>query len=237
MAEDAGPARASARSSAAKSENQANDKATDEADAAAKVAEAVAEAVAKALGDQFTGALREVFREQRDIIADQASLRRADSELVQGIMEEMLVRREKDAELLKKIEQADTKRPESAPTARRIDAEPGQLLLGLQFNALSNALSSRKRTGVNRDDSMIPPPEIRRATTGGKLGFTMHFVASLPSAAATVGIQYLDKHPRDLVRVDKLSGNSLDLASDQVQFVELLDGRALPIAFGIPYRR
>ena len=232
MAEDTGTARASARSSAAKPGNQAAGDPNDQADTAARVAEAVA----KALGDQFTGALREIFTEQRDIFARQADLREADYVLVRTMVDEQRERRAKDAELLKKIEQAETKRPEPA-TTRRIDAEPGQLRLGLQFNALSNVLGSRKRTRVGRDDSLLPPPEIRRGTIGGKPGFTLTFVAPLPSVAATVGIQYLDNNPKDLVRVEKISGNSLDLASDQVQFVELLDGRAIPIAYGITYRR
>ncbi|MBT2521853.1 hypothetical protein [Arthrobacter sp. ISL-28] len=231
MAEDTGPARASARSSAAKQGTKADDPADGQPDAELTLA------VAKAIGEQLSGAIRDVFSEQRDIFAGQAALREADYVLVREMVQEQLARREKDAELLKKIEQSETKRPDPAPMARRIDAEPGQLLLGLQFNALSNALSSRKRTRVGRDDSLIPPPEIRKVTVGQKQVFTLTFVAALPSAAATVGIQYLDDQPKDFVRVDKLSGNSLDLASDRVQFVELFDGRALPIAYGIPYRR
>jgi hypothetical protein len=233
MAEDTGPARASARSSAAKQGTKADDPADGQPDA-----EELTLAVAKAIGEQLSGAIRDVFSEQRDIFAGQAALREADYVLVREMVQEQRARREKDAELLKKIEQSETKRPDPFPMARRIDAEPGQLLLGLQFTALSNALSSRKRTRMGRDDSLIPPPEIRsKVTVGQKQVFTLTFVAALPSAAATVGIQYLDDHPKDLVRVDKLSGNSLDLASDRVQFVELLDGRALPIAYGIPYRR
>lgn len=231
MAEDTGPARASARGSAAKPGTKDDHTANGQADAE------LALAVAKALGEQLSGAIRDVFSEQRDLFAGQAALREADYVLVREMVQEQRARRDKDAELLRKIEQSEAKRPEPAPTARRVDADPGQLLLGLQFNALSNALSSRKRTRAGRDDSLIPPPEIRRSTAGGKPVFTLTFVAALPSAAATVGIQYLDDHPKDLVRVDKVSGNSLDLASDQVQFVELLDGRALPIAYGIPYRR
>lgn len=235
MAEDTGTARVSSPGSAAKA-----DPAKDEAGGPTEAADLrVAEAVARALGEQLSGAIRDVFTEQRDIFARQADLREADYVLVRTMVDEQRERREKDAELLKKIEQAETKRPEPAPIpkARRVDAEPDQLRLGLQFNALSNALSSRKRTGLGRDETLIPPPEIRPAKSGGKSPFTLTFVRPLPSAAATVGVQYLDERPKDLVRVDKLSGLSLDVASDQVQFVELLDGRALPIAYGIPYRR
>lgn len=228
--EDTGTARAAARSSAAKPGSQANDHATDQA------AAELALAVAKALGEQLSGAIREVFSEQRDLFAGQAALREADYVLVREMVEEQRERRAKDAELLKKIDkQAATKRPEPVST-RRIDADPGQLLLGLQFNALSNALGSRKRTRAGRDDSLIPPPEITRSAAG-KPGFRMTFVAPLPSGAQTVGIQYLDNRPKDLVRIEDLTGNSTDIASDQVQFVEVLDGRALPVAFGIPYRR
>ncbi|KRE71774.1 hypothetical protein [Arthrobacter sp. Soil762] len=232
MAEDTGTARASSRSSAAKA-----DQAKDEANGQTEAADLrVAEAVARALGEQLSGAIREVFTEQRDIFAGQAALREADYVLVREMVKEQRDRRDKDAELLKKIEQAETRRPEPA-TTRRIDAEPGQLRLGLQFNALSNVLGSRKRTRVGRDDSLIPPPEIRTVTTSGKQVFALTFTAPLPAGAVTVGIQYLDNNPKGLVRVEKISGNSLDLASDQVQFVELLDGRAVPIAYGIPYRR
>lgn len=230
--DDTGTARASARSSAAKPGTQANDQANDRAAAEVRVAEAVA----KALGEQFSGAIREVFSEQREIFAEQASLREADYVLVREMVEEQRERRQKDAELLRKIDKQAETHPEPF-NARRIDAEPGQLRLGLQFNALSNVLGSRKRTRASRDDSLIPPPEITRVTTGGKPGFRMTFVAPLPAGAATVGVQYLDDNPKDLVRVGSLAGNSLEVASDQVQFVELLDGRALPIAFGIPYRR
>lgn len=226
MAEDTGTARASSRSSTAKAD-PAKDEAADLR---------MAEAVARALGEQLSGAIREVFSEQRDIFAGQAALREADYVLVREMVKEQRDRRDKDAELLKKIEQADTKRPEPA-TTRRVDAEPGQLRLGLQFNALSNVLSSRKRTRVGRDDSLITPPEIRTVTTGGKQVFALTFTSPLPAGAVTVGIQYLDNNPKDLIRVDRITGNSLNLASDQVQFVELLDGRALPIAYGIPYRR
>lgn len=229
--EETGNARTSSRTAA---------KSTQTDGAGGSAAEAQAEqltlAVAKALGEQMAGVIREVFAEQRNLFAEQAELREADYVLVKHMVEEQQARREKDAELLEKIDRQAGAKPTGPVGGRRVDADPDQLLLGLQFNALSNVLGSRKRTRPGRDHSLIEPPEITRAA-GGTARYRMAFKAPLPSGTAVVGIQYLDNTPRDLVQVGRLQANSLDLASDRVQFVELLDGRSLPIAFGIPYRR
>ena len=237
--EETGNARTSGRTSAKTTQSNQASEAAGAADAQL-AAEELTLVVAKALGEQMGAVMREVFAEQRSLFAAQAELREADYVLVRHMVEEQQARREKDAELLKKIDrQAETK-PPGPVGGRRIDADPGQLLLGLQFNALSNVLGSRKRTRNGRDGSILEPPEITKvgaASSPTAVRYRMTFKGPLPSGSATVGIQYLDNNPRDLVQVGALQNNGLDLKSDKVQYVELLDGRALPIAFGIPYRR
>jgi hypothetical protein len=249
--EETGNARTSGRTSAKTAQTNQSGQAGKEGQATqpgtaqdAAGAQAAAEeftlAVATALSGQMAAVMKEVFAEQRSLFAAQAELREADYVLVRNMVEEQQARRQQDAELLEKINRQAEAKPTGPVGGRRVDADPGQLLLGLQFNALSNVLGSRKRTRTGRDDSLMEPPEITTAPTAsgaGPVRYRMTFKAPFPSGAATVGIQYLDNTPRDLVQVGSLQNRSLDLATDQVQYVELLDGRALPIAFGIPYRR
>jgi hypothetical protein len=245
--EDTGASRPSARSSAAKagsgggggskpdegkgqSSGQAAEQAAEQAAAAALML-----AAAQAFAEQMAGVMRDVFTEQRSIFAEQAQLREADYTLVRQMLEEQHQRQANDAVLLEKIEkQGDVKRREHYEP-RPGSARPGQLRIGLQFNALSTVLGSRKRTGPDRDNSLIAPPEIRRVDLGGRTRYLLKFVAALPPTAETVLVRFLDGSTGG-DRVDKLADNSLEITSDQVQAVELLDGRDLPIALGIPYR-
>ncbi|MBT2514621.1 hypothetical protein [Arthrobacter sp. ISL-30] len=249
--EETGVSRPSARSSAAKaasgggggssgsgkpeegkgqSNRQTQDQSADQAAAAALML-----AAAQAFAEQMAGVMRDVFTEQRSIFAEQAQLREADYTLVRQMLEEQRQRQATDAMLLEKIEkQASGKRREHyEPQPGNI--RPGQLRIGIQFNALSNALGSRKRTGPERDGSLIPPPEIRRVVMGGTTRYLLRFLAALPPTAETVLVRFLDGSTGG-DRVDKLADNSLEITSDQVQTVELLDGRDLPIALGLPYR-
>jgi hypothetical protein len=252
--EETGASRPSARSSAAKAgtggggssgsskpdegkgqsngqtQEQAAEQSADQAAAAALML-----AAAQAFAEQMAGVMRDVFTEQRSIFAEQAQLREADYTLVRQMLEEQHQRRASDALLLEKIEkQGEAKRREHYDP-RPGSARPGQLRIGLQFNALSTVLGSRKRTGPDRDHSLIAPPEIRRVAMGGKTRYLLRFVSSLPPTAETVLVRFMDGSTGG-DRVDKLTDNSLEIASDQVQSVELLDGRDLPIALGIPYR-
>jgi hypothetical protein len=253
--EETGASRPSARSSAAKAgsggggggsgsgkpeeakgqsnghnQEQAADQSADQAAAAALML-----AAAQAFAEQMAGVMRDVFTEQRSIFAEQAQLREADYSLVRQMLEEQRQRQATDAMLLEKIEkQASGKRREHYEP-RPGNVRPGQLRIGLQFNALSNVLGSRKRTGPDRDDSLIPAPEIRRVDMGGRTRYLLRFVAALPPTAETVLVRFLNGSTGG-DRVDKLADNSLEISSDQVQTVELLDGRDLPIALGIPYR-
>lgn len=212
------------------SKDQAADQPADQAAAAALML-----AAAQAFAEQMAGVMRDVFTEQRTIFAEQAQLREADYALVRQTLEEQRQRQAADAMLLEKIEKQASGRRREHYEPRPGNIRPGQLRIGLQFNALSNVLGSRKRTGPERDDSLIPPPEIRRVVMGGKTRYLLRFVAALPPTAETVLVRFLDGSTGG-DRVDKLENNSLEIRSDQVQTVELLDGRDLPIALGLPYR-
>lgn len=251
--EETGTSRPSARSSAAKagsgggggssgkpqepkgrSNGQAQDQ-TAEQSADQAAAAALMLAAAQAFAEQMVGVMRDVFTEQRSIFAEQAQLREADYTLVRQMLEEQRQRQASDAVLLERIEkQGEAKRREHYDP-RPGSVRPGQLRIGLQFNALSTVLGSRKRTGPDRDNSLIAPPEIRRVDMGGRTRYLLKFVAALPPTAETVLVRFLDGSTGG-DRVDKLADNSLEITSDHVQSVELLDGRDLPIALGIPYR-
>ena len=251
--EDTGASRPSARSSAAKAgssggggskpeegkpqetKGQSTGQGQEQSAADQAAAAALMLAAAQAFAEQMAGVMRDVFTEQRSIFAEQAQLREADYTLVRQMLEEQHQRQANDAVLLEKIEkQGEVKRREHYEP-RPGSARPGQLRIGLQFNALSTVLGSRKRTGPDRDNSLIAPPEIRRVDLGGRTRYLLKFVAALPPTAETVLVRFLDGSTGG-DRVDKLADNSLEIASDQVQAVELLDGRDLPIALGIPYR-
>lgn len=230
--EETGTARAGARGSASKTGNGGTAAAgkTGQADAADLTL-----AVATALGEQMSRIVGEVLAEQRGLFAEQAALREADYVLVRQVVEEQRARQASDAMLLDRIDKQAGSRHREHYSQGPGSARPGQLRLGLQFHALSNVLGSRKRTGADRDYSLIPAPEIERVDDHGRLRYVMRFVAALPPMAETVLVRFLDGTTGG-DRVENLVDNSLEIDSDQVQAVELLDSHDQPIAIGIPYR-
>ncbi|MHC6591688.1 hypothetical protein [Arthrobacter sp. C152] len=229
--EETGAARAAARGSASKTGNGGTAAGkTGQADAADLTL-----AVATALGEQMSRIVGEVLAEQRGLFAEQAALREADYVLVRQVVEEQRARQASDAMLLDRIDKQAGSRHREHYSPAPGSARPGQLRLGLQFHALSNVLGSRKRTGADRDYSLIPAPEIERVDDRGRTRYLMRFVAALPPMAETVLVRFLDGTTGG-DRVENLVDNSLEIASDQVQAVELLDSHDQPIAIGIPYR-
>jgi hypothetical protein len=200
----------------------------------AATAQAIREA-ARDFSKELSGTLKDVLEEQRQLFANQQDLREADYVLVREMLVEQRTRQESDEMLRQEIDKKADVRRRDHHGPRPIDADPEQLLLSLQFNALSNLLGSRRRTGNQRDTALIPSPEILDSVGKGQSKYLMKFVAPLPAATETVVIQFLDGL-RDEVPVDRVGDNYLGIDSDQVQFIELLDARETPIALGIPFR-
>ncbi|WP_354170945.1 hypothetical protein [Arthrobacter sp. UYEF36] len=202
--------------------------------------EATAQAIREAARDfsmEMAGSIRQVLNEQNALLAQQLRLKETDIALVQELLAERSSRQASDEALRQEIERKAEPRKRDRRGPRVIDADPEQLLLALQFNALSSVLGSRKRIGSQRENTLIPSPEILGAGESKSASpYLLKFVAPLPEGTETVVVKFLEG-PRDQVPADDVSNGYLGLDSDQVQYVELLDGQATPIALGIPFRR
>lgn len=200
--------------------------------------EATAQAIRDAARDfskEMAGSIREVLDEQNALLAQQLRLKETDIALVQELLAERSSRQASDEMLRQEIERKTEPRKRDRRGPRVIDAEPEQLLLALQFNALSSVLGSRKRTGVQQKDTLIPSPEILD-NPGERPPYLLKFVAPLPTPTETVVVKFLDGGLAQ-APAGEVGDGYLGLDSDQVQFVELLDDQETPIALGIPFRR
>lgn len=200
---------------------------------------ATAQAIRDAARDfskEMAESIREVLNEQNVLLAQQLRLKETDIALVQELLAERSSRQASDEVLRQEIERKTEPRKRDRRGPRVIDAEPEQLLLALQFNALSSVLGSRKRTGLQQKDTLIPSPEILDNPGERTPPYLLKFVAPLPQSTETVVVKFLDGGLAH-APANEVGDGYLGLDSDQVHFVELLDDQETPIALGIPFRR